>query len=115
MCSRRGLLAAGEAYVRFAVNHPAHFSIMFQSDLIDQDDPDYRAAGAISSGVLESCVQNLYGSAASGDRNIHATVVALWSQVHGFASLWLTGNFGDPTDLDLLETLLQDMLTSLKR
>ena len=113
--SEARLQAAGEAYIRFAVTKPAHFSIMFQPDLINPDDPAYRAAGAASFRVLESCVRALLSPSHGDDGSINATVVALWSQVHGFASLWLAGNFGDPDDLDLLETLIEDTLTSLKR
>ncbi len=104
------LAATGEAYIRFAVMHPAHFSIMFQSDLINLQHPDYVAACGTSRAVLEQCVLDLADGAHAGDHEINATVVALWSQVHGFADLWLAGNFGDPTDMSLLQNLLDDLL-----
>lgn len=108
------LLAAGEAYIRFAVAEPALFAIMFQSDQINQEDPEFRSAGEVSRGILLSCVQELLPHKSLGGRNHNAILIALWSQVHGFASLWLAGNFGDPHDLELLQALIEDMLTSLK-
>ncbi len=107
------LLAAGDAYIRFAASHPAHFSIMFQSDLINRQNADYIAASAVAKGVLEQSVRALAGDKAIDDRKLNATVIALWSQVHGFAKLWLAGNFGDPGDMALLDELLADMLTSI--
>jgi len=103
------LIAAGEAYIRFAVANPAHFAIMFQSDLIDCHNVDYLAAGAITWQVLEDSVRAL---GADSERAIAATVVSLWSKVHGFSTLWLAGNFGDPGDEQLLQSLITEMLTS---
>ena len=108
------LLASGEAYVRFAVQQPGYFSIMFQTDLINPQDPEYVAARSISRDVLEQSVRDLMTQNDVSEQKINATVIALWSQVHGFASLWLAGNFGDPDDAALLDSLLVDMLHSLK-
>lgn len=112
--AEQNLLAAGQAYIRFAVAKPAHFAIMFQSDQINPDDPDFQAAGEISRGILQSCVRELLPLKSLEGRNPNAILIALWSQVHGFASLWLAGNFGDPNDMELLQALIEDMLTSLK-
>jgi AcrR family transcriptional regulator len=38
------LLAAGLAYVRFAVDHPGHFAVMFDRSLLHADDAGLRAA-----------------------------------------------------------------------
>ena len=37
--------AAGHAYTSFAIAHPAHFAVMWQRDLLHQDDPELAAAG----------------------------------------------------------------------
>ena len=36
--------AAGDAYVRFALDEPGLFAVMFRSDLLDNDDPESLAA-----------------------------------------------------------------------
>ena len=107
------LLAAGEAYVRFAVQQPAHFAIMFQTDLINPT-AEYLALGVRSRAILEQCVAALLKPRGAGQKQIDATVITLWSQVHGFAHLWLTGNLGDPADRALFNQLLDDMLHSLQ-
>ncbi|MBN7796173.1 TetR/AcrR family transcriptional regulator [Parahaliea mediterranea] len=109
---RARLRAAGEAYVRFAVQHPVHFSIMFQPNLVHSSE-EYLASRARSRAVLEDCVAALLKPTGAEQKRIHATVITLWSQVHGFANLWLTGNLGDPADHALLNQLLSAMLGSL--
>jgi AcrR family transcriptional regulator len=80
-------LEVGVAYVRFAVDHRAHFEVMFRPDLYRPDDPEVatarqRAADALYGGV---------GSVADTGRgpDIPLSGVAAWSLVHGFATLWL--------------------------
>lgn len=109
---RARLRAAGEAYVRFAVQYPVHFSIMFQPNLV-RSSAEFLDARARSRAVLEDCVMALLAPRRGGQEQIDATVITLWSQVHGFANLWLTGNLGDPGDQELLNQLLEGMLGSL--
>lgn len=77
-----GFLEIGVAYVRFAVAHRAHFSVMFRPDLLRPDDAALVAARAATASLL-------YGS--GGDRRGVEAGVAAWSIVHGFATLWLDG------------------------
>ena len=109
--ANKRLIAAGEAYIRFAVANPAHFAIMFQSDMIDSSNVDYLAAAAVTKQVLEDGVRAL---GVDSESAIAARVISLWSQVHGFSTLWLAGNFGDPGDVDLLQSLLSDMLAGFE-
>ena len=88
-------LELGVAYVRFAVNHRAHFEVMFRPDLYHPDDPDLQTA-------RERAGAALYGGAGSiptGQRgpDVRVAGVAAWSLVHGFATLWLTSSL--PADL----------------
>jgi AcrR family transcriptional regulator len=85
-----GFLEVGVAYVQFAVEHPAHFEVMYRPDLYRTDDPDFVAAHAATTELL-------YGPAGEAfpDDDAIRVGIAGWSFVHGFASLWVTGNFGD--------------------
>lgn len=87
------LLAAGAAYVRFAVGHPAHFQVMFQPNLYRRDDPGVAAAAARTRSALYAGLRNL--PRPPGEQALAA--VAAWSIVHGFATLWLGG--GLPSEL----------------
>ena len=81
---RRSFLEVGVAYVRFAVDHPAHFEVMYQPRLHRADDPELLA-------VKRDAAELLYGTR-EADHAQTAAGVAAWSIVHGLATLWLNGN-----------------------
>jgi len=84
----------GIAYVRFALDHPGHFTVMFRSDLLDNADPELVAARQASYAPL------VEGVAALDLDDPEAGEVTGWAVVHGIATLALTGNLrGDPVDL----------------
>jgi Tetracyclin repressor-like, C-terminal domain len=78
------------AYVRFARDHPGHFTVMFTPDVLDPTDPDLAAARSRTFAVLQGGVDAL--AAQGGLEDARAAVVAAWSLVHGFATLAATGN-----------------------
>ena len=77
------LLDLGAAYVRFALDHPAHYEVMFSPDLYHADDPELAAARARTGAALQAQA----GSRRGGHRPL-----AAWSLAHGFATLWATGS-----------------------
>jgi AcrR family transcriptional regulator len=84
----------GVAYVRFALAHPGHFTVMFRSDLLDNDDPELVAARAAAFAPLAAGVKDLHLE------HPEAGEVTGWAVVHGIATLALTGNLrGDPVAL----------------
>lgn len=89
-----GFRAVGLAYVRFAVEHPAEFSVMFRPELYRSAD-DAVLAAKIRAGAA------LYGSAEevadAADGDARSAAVAGWAMVHGLATLWRDGNL--PPDL----------------
>jgi AcrR family transcriptional regulator len=80
----RGMLALGEAYLRFAHEHRAWFEVMFRPELVRGDDPDLAAASSASFGELR-------GSATARARGSDLAYGA-WGLVHGIAVLWLADN-----------------------
>lgn len=85
----------GVAYVRYAIEHPAHFRVMFDSELLDDHDAELLAARAAARTQLHA------GVAALPDANPLAPIAA-WSMAHGFATLHLDGNlsgYGDPAEV----------------
>lgn len=87
--SRAGddLLEMGVAYVRFAVEHRAHFEVMFRPELYHADDPEVSEARARAGHILNE--------GASAYSSEPAASIAAWSMAHGFASLWLSGALPD--------------------
>jgi AcrR family transcriptional regulator len=77
-------LDVGVAYVRFAVEHRAHFEVMYRPELYRSGDADVLRARAAAARLL-------YGSDDPSQQELEAGVAA-WSLVHGLATLWLNGN-----------------------
>lgn len=107
------LLEIGEAYVRFAVNQPGYFAVMFQPELVDDNNQAYRSLCTGPRQLLKQSISEFadQNHEKTTQRQLDAMVTALWSQAHGFANLWLTGNLG--SDPQLFEALLEDMLGSI--
>lgn len=85
--------AVGATYVRFAVEHRAHFDVMFRPDLYHPDDPEMLAASERSAQALYGGVSGKLLDHAGAD--VKVAGVAAWSLVHGFATLWLNGALPD--------------------
>ena len=83
------LVEMGVAYIRFAVEHRAHFEVMFRPDLYHADDPAVASARQRASEALVSGAGSVTDRQPGSDTDLLA--VAAWSLVHGFATLWLTG------------------------
>ncbi|MFJ6165170.1 TetR/AcrR family transcriptional regulator [Micromonospora orduensis] len=92
------LLAAGVAYVDFAVRHRAHFEVMFRPELYRADDAELVAARGRSGAALRSGVATLSTNDTAADTDRDA--LAAWSIAHGFATLWLAGALPDRVGAD---------------
>jgi hypothetical protein len=88
-------LEMGVTYVGFAVGNPAHFAVMFRPELYRADDPELIAAKART---IESLYRGALPFATSkSSPDSQEVALAAWSLVHGFVTLWLSGNL--PTGL----------------
>ncbi|GAB2639377.1 TetR/AcrR family transcriptional regulator [Nocardia goodfellowii] len=102
------------AYVRFALRHPGHFDVMYRRDLLRGDDPDLAAARARSGTALRAGVAEL--SPTRPQHRQHATQLAAWSLVHGFAALWREGALQNSAlaTTDDPEALAREMLATVQ-
>lgn len=82
-------LEVGVAYVGFAVNHRAHFEVMFRPELLRGDDPALAAARQRS---REALYGPLGGVPLDTGADAMRAGVAAWALVHGLATLYLDGN-----------------------
>jgi AcrR family transcriptional regulator len=78
---------AALAYVRFAIDHPGHYRVMFDKSLLDATDPELAAAEAAAGAELSRGVATLRDPNARADPA--GAELAAWSLVHGFSMLWL--------------------------
>lgn len=85
------LNALGVAYVEFARDHPAHFEVMFQRNLLSS--PELAKAAAKCFEQLLATVSALSpkrgNTASRGDRELVA--LGAWAMVHGLATLHVQG------------------------
>jgi AcrR family transcriptional regulator len=84
--------AAGRAYTGFALDHPAHFAVMWQRDLLHQDDPELAAAGDATFELLLGGVRDIQAEGWAAGANPQTVAWLAWSVVHGLATLWLGGS-----------------------
>lgn len=87
--ARPDFLDSAVAYVRFALDHPGHYAVMFDRALLDDADADLVAAQAAAGAQLNHGVATLSDPRARADPE--AAALAAWSLVHGFATLRLNG------------------------
>jgi AcrR family transcriptional regulator len=86
------LQAVGVAYVRYAVDHPSHFQVMFGAEVPDKLSYPALAAAAGATGQLlidgiTACqARGLVRAGAAADLTL-----PLWSIVHGLAALLIEG------------------------
>ena len=84
---RPNFIDAALAYVRFAIDNPGHYAVMFDRSLVDTTDPELAAAELAAGSELSQGVATLADPHAKADRP--GAELAAWSLVHGFALLWL--------------------------
>lgn len=94
----RRLESQGSAYVRFALDHPARFQLMFRHEKLDGTDQEFAAVARQSYAVLESAIRAATATAPDAElsKNAYGYLLANWSLVHGFAHLALANQFRDP-------------------
>lgn len=108
--ARPQFVDAAKAYVRFALDHPGHYEVMFDKSLYDDTDGDLVAAAAAAGAELNRGVGTLTDPKAASDPD--GAALAAWSLVHGFSTLWLNDAIdttGDPiAQVQRLATILFD-------
>lgn len=85
----------GEAYIRFALNHPELFRLMFRNEMCDLT--RYPESKAKAERCFNVVVETLGAHGTSADKaNPDLTaVIASWSVAHGLATLLLEGKLGE--------------------
>lgn len=111
------MVAAASTYAQFALDSPSAFSVMQRLELTHVDTPELWSA-------RERCYFGIAGILArhqetgwAGDRDLRDLIATVWSFVHGFVELWVSGPLAAPYDGEELVATLQrvfdDLLSSL--
>jgi AcrR family transcriptional regulator len=102
------LAAMGRAYVKFAIDNPEHFRVMFPGESVDQQDPAYLAASDRCFGPLIDIVRRAEREGYLSDDPMLVAASA-WSIVHGLASLWLSGRIQARTGVADADAIADDV------
>jgi AcrR family transcriptional regulator len=85
------LQALGAAYIDFALQSPAIFSIMWSRELLKMDDRVYLEAGRAAFNVLEQAAAGESVPVRTAPHVPDPSIIAAWSMIHGYARLVLDG------------------------
>jgi AcrR family transcriptional regulator len=113
------LRAGLTAYIRFGIDHPAHYRVTFmtpvegrcQTEHSDRQDPGDRAFG---------CLRNAVGACISTGRfeaaDLELTSQTIWAAVHGVTALLITHGRAPWIDHEaLIESLLNTIVGGLEK
>ncbi len=111
---RADLTGISLAYVRFALDNPGLFRLMFRNNLVNRDDPRYAETSMAALGA--------FGRAAGAYGELQhlgptEAVVATWSAIHGLAHLMLEEKLqpllGQASSHELLVTKLPQIVAAI--
>ena len=103
-----------DAYVAFAIDHPAYFRLMFRPELSQPEkDAGAAEAGEAAFAALADTVADCVRVGALPADSTGVLTIAVWSLGHGIASLWLDGQL-DKRSADL-HTSARSVATQVSR
>jgi AcrR family transcriptional regulator len=105
------LEACGRAYVELALQHPAHFKLMFRPELVKLEQfPETAACADGAFDELQLTVREVLREGEGDPRDEPVLVALCWSIVHGLSSLLLDGplhhKVGEAGSAGLLEAVV---------
>jgi AcrR family transcriptional regulator len=101
-----GFEAMGVAYIRFAVDNPAHYRLMYGREALARR--QVPALQAAADATYDELVALIAARQATGDLRAdepEALAYVAWATVHGLASLLVDGQMEEPDDVDALARL----------
>jgi AcrR family transcriptional regulator len=107
----------GDEYVRFALENPAHYRLMYGSEAMARDRlPELREAGNDLFEQLVDLFRVYQDGGGIKRQDARAQAYVAWSAVHGLASLLIDGQITAAVDVDRLirqttQTVLDGMRT----
>jgi AcrR family transcriptional regulator len=109
------LKAQGVAYVRFAVDFPGRFHLMFRHDLLVRDQPSLEQATGRAWDALEKTVLAIRGQSedAELDAEGEAMLIGIWSTAHGFAHLTLDKKLARIADCGSDDEMLDNLFPTI--
>lgn len=89
--ARDRIVASGIGYIAFALENPALFKLLFGSERPDSDDPRLVEQATRAFHILTGDIAELRGADPMAEEDGMLDTAALWSAMHGIASLLIAG------------------------
>jgi AcrR family transcriptional regulator len=90
--------AIGMGYVRFAAEHPAYFRLMNSRRDLFEPDAEFTAAYQQLYATIRDATIAAQREGWATNRDPDDLLIAAWSAVHGFATLWISGSLEEHCD-----------------
>ena len=88
--ARQAFAGIADAYVRFGVDHPAHYRLMFGAELAEKARyPALQAASDAAFAVLTGVLERGQSSGQVRREAVRDQALAAWSLVHGLTTLFI--------------------------
>ncbi|HRI99169.1 MAG TPA: TetR/AcrR family transcriptional regulator [Hyphomonas sp.] len=84
-----------DTIANYAFTHPNRYDLLWRSDLVDHSDADL---SPLLDNLYASLCAELAGELVHAGRDIDTVAVALWSMMHGYVALRLSGMFQPAKD-----------------
>ena len=106
----------GEEYVRFALENPAHYRLMYGKEAVTRKDlPQLRGAGDALFDLLVGMIREHQRGGVIKRQDPRSQAYVAWSAVHGLASLLIEGQILASVDVDaLIQQTTQTMLDGMR-
>lgn len=101
----REVQAAGMGYLRFALDNPALFDVMWRPSSLHRDDPGLREHGDRAFNVLGDAITAAQARGWGRGHDAQLLAVLMWSWIHGMAVLLRDGPLGENLDATSAEDL----------
>jgi AcrR family transcriptional regulator len=109
------LISIGRAYVRWAVDHPDHYRVMFGADNDKAQHPSLAVAAGQAFGDLLDVITQCQAAGKLRGQEPGQVAGPLWSLVHGIASFAIDGEFRNVGIDQDPEDMVADALSALFR
>jgi AcrR family transcriptional regulator len=91
--ARARLAAGARAYLACALEQPGRFALMFRPELVDVSDPRFASESRAAFEGLVRLVRAAQDAGWHTARDTRVLAGAVWSAIHGLASLWVQGAY----------------------
>jgi AcrR family transcriptional regulator len=109
------LRRSGEFYIRFALENPEHYRVLFMTkNPLPDDRPIEELAGIQAFMIVVDLVRRCIDAGSFRPGDAFSKAVVLWTAVHGLASLVMTADDFPWPDVDaLIDQMLETLIRGL--